>query len=294
MDWLNLKWQNFVMLGLALMLPLVSVNMQQRPLEAGWYQEPLQWLAGTSQQGLFFFTEGVRETTSEYLNLIGIKSENRRLKSEIAELKSRLLVLSELENENARLSGLLDFKARTPMKLIPARVMSRDLLTDHSTVRINKGTHHGLVEGQAVITTDGVVGYVFRPEAFSALVLLITDRYAVVDGLLARSRARGIVEGKSPTSCMLRYVERNEDVKVGDLVITSGLDNIFPKGFPVAIVESVEARPSSVSLKVDLRPVVDPDKLEEVFVILDAAHQDFGNQYIGRFGGDGIPELKAE
>lgn len=109
--------------------------------------------------------------------------------------------------------------------------------------------------------------------------MLITDRYAVVDGIVQRTRAHGIVEGKSQSSCALKYVERTEDVNEGDLVVTGGLDNIFPKGFPVAIVESVERKTFSVSLKVDLRPVVDPYKVEEVFIITDSAKEDFGDKF---------------
>lgn len=295
MNWFHFKWRNLFLFGLGVILPLMSLNMEQKPGDSGWYNQPLQWMAGLSQHGLFFFSDGVRGTASEYLNLLNIKAENRKLANEVKELKARMLLYDELELENLRLNNLLDFKAQTKMELIAAKVISRDLLTDHSTVRINKGSHHGLRAGQAVISTDGVVGYIFRPEAFSSLVLLITDRYAVVDGVLSRSRARGIVEGKSPTTCSLRYVERNEDVKIGDLVVTSGLDNIFPKGFPIAIVESVENRTSSVSLKVDLRPVVDPDKVEEVFIVLNAGHEDFGNRFISRYtGSNGIRELKAE
>lgn len=296
MNWFHFRWRNLLLFGLGVLLPLLSINMEQRPFDTGWYNQPLQWVAGLSQHGLFFFSDGIRGTTSEYLNLLNIKTENKKLQSEIKDLKARMLLFDELELENLRLNNLLDFKGKTKMDMVAAKVISRDLLTDHSTLRINKGSHHGLQQGQAVITTEGVVGYVFRPEAFSSLVLLVTDRYAVVDGVLSRSRARGIVEGKSPTSCALRYVERNEDVKVGDLVVTSGLDNIFPKGFPVAVVESVESKTFSVSLRVDLRPVVDPDKVEEVFIIINAAHEDFGNRFISQFvnGTDGVKELKAE
>ncbi len=151
-------------------------------------------------------------------------------------------------------------------------------MSDHNTIQINKGTQNGLKAGQAVITVGGVVGYIFKPGTFTSQVLLITDRYSVVDGVIARSRARGIVEGKNSSTCALRYVEKSEDVMQGDLVVTSGLDNIFPKGFPVAKVETVENKSFSVSLKVELKPVVDPDKIEEVFVILNAANEDLSDR----------------
>jgi rod shape-determining protein MreC len=153
--------------------------------------------------------------------------------------------------------------------------MSRDLMSDHNTIQINKGSNHGLKSGMAVISVDGVVGHIFKTEMWTSQVLLLTDRYSVVDGLIARSRARGIVEGKNSSLISLRYIEKSEDVQVGDLVVTSGLDNIFPKGFPIAKVESVEDRSYSVSLRVELSPVVNPNKIEEVFVIMDAKQFDF-------------------
>jgi rod shape-determining protein MreC len=186
--------------------------------------------------------------------------------------------MNELSNENDRLRTLLDFKSNTKMNLVAAQVIGRDLVLDHNTVTINKGTHDGLLPGQAVITTGGVLGYIFKPGPFTANVMLITDRYSVVDGIVQRTRARGIVEGKSPSTCALKYVEKTEDVKEGDIVVTGGLDNIFPKGFPVAIVESVERKTFSVSLKVDLRPVVDAYKVEEVFVVADAAKEDLSER----------------
>jgi rod shape-determining protein MreC len=180
----------------------------------------------------------------------------------------------ELTKENERLSQLINFKNHSKMELVAARVMSKDLLSDHNTLQINKGTVDGLKAGQAVITVSGVVGYIFKPDNFSSQVLLVTDRYSVVDGIIARSRARGIVEGKNSSTCLLRYLEKSEDIQVGDLVVTSGLDNIFPKGFPIATVESIENKNYSISVQVELRPVVDSNKVEEVFVIVNAANED--------------------
>lgn len=257
----------------------MSLNMEQRPFDSSWFNQPFQWVAGGVQGSLFRFIDTVRGTTAEYLNLINIKSENRRLQEETNQLRARLQLFEELERENSRLNGLLDFKSRTKMEMVAARVISRDLFTDHATIRINKGKHHGLQSGQAVVSIDGAVGYVFRPEAFSSLVLLLTDRYSVVHGVVARSRAAGIVEGKSSGACSFRYVDKSEDVKAGDVIVTSSLDNIFPKGFPVATVESVESRPHHVSMKIELRPVVEPSRVEEVFVILNAANEDLTERF---------------
>jgi rod shape-determining protein MreC len=272
---LNIDFKKAVLALILLSLPLVSIQTQKDPLRQGWYDKPFSFLASLLQGGFFQFTDGVRGTTRLYLDLINIKKENESLRAQNALLQTQLLALDEIMNENARLNQLMDFQARTKMTLVAARIMSRDLMSDHNTIQINKGSNHGLKSGMAVISVDGVVGHIFKTEMWTSQVLLLTDRYSVVDGLIARSRARGIVEGKNSNLISLRYIEKSEDVQVGDLVVTSGLDNIFPKGFPIAKVESVEDRSYSVSLRVELSPVVNPNKIEEVFIIMDAKHFDF-------------------
>lgn len=274
MNFLNFNLKKVLLFICIVALPLISINTQQGPRDTGWYNKPFSMLAGMAQSGFFSFSDGVRGTTALYLDLIKVKKESAQVANENRELLARLSSMEELKKENDRLTALLDFRQQSKMELVAARVMAKDLISDHNTIQIDKGTHHGLRAGQAVITIEGAVGYIFRPEAFSSQVLLITDRYSVVDGIVSRSRARGIVEGKNQSTCALKYVEKSEDIQVGDLVVTSGIDNIFPKGFPVAKVETVESKSYAVAMKVELRPVVDPDKLEAVFVIMNAANED--------------------
>jgi len=277
LNFFNIDLKKIIMIAIVLALPLVSINMQQRPQESNWLSRPFSFIASITEETFFTFSAGVRGTTAMYLDLINIKKSNLELASKNNELLSRMTEMMELKGENDRLRTLLDFRHSNKMDLVSAEVIARDLVNDHKTVTINKGTKHGLKSGQAVITVEGVLGYIYRPEALTSNVMLITDRYSVVDGVVQRTRAHGIVEGKglgNQGACQLKYVEKTEDVKKGDLVVTGGLDNIFPKGFPVAVVESVERKNFSVSLKVDLKPVVDPYKVEEVFVVANAANVD--------------------
>lgn len=279
LNFFNFDFKKLVLIGIVLALPLLSINMQQRPQESHWLVKPFSLLGSTVAETFYSFSHGVKGTTAMYVDLINIKKQSEELHSTNNELQARQEKMNELLLENDRLRELLNFKQQTKMNVTSAQVIGRDLVIDHNTITINKGTQDGIKPGQAVITTGGVLGYIFKPEPFTSHVMLITDRYAVVDGIVQRTRAHGIVEGKSQNGCALKYVERTEDVKEGDLVVTGGLDNIFPKGFPVAVVESVERKTFSVSLKVDLRPVVDPYKVEEVFVVVDAAKEDFGDKY---------------
>lgn len=279
MNWLNLNIRKILVTFVLLILPLISINTQRRLSVTGWYDKPFSFLAGAVETGFFSFSDGIRGTTKLYMDLIDIKKESKDLKHQNQELQARLQKMDELLKENDRMSQLLDFKQKTKMELVASRIMSRDLLSDHATVRIDKGTHHGLKAGMAVITTEGVVGHIFRPETFTSHVLLLSDRYSVIDGVVNRSRAHGIVEGKSPNGLILTYIEKSDDIKKDDIIVTSGLDNIYPKGFPVAHVDSVESKAFAVSLRVNLSPVVDPEKVEEVFVITNANFEDEAKKF---------------
>lgn len=249
--------------------------MEQKRAQNNWFTQPFSFLAQSIQSLFSQLSLGVKSTTAEYVNLLNIKAQNADLHKENSELKARLNQFTENQNELERLRTLLDFRQNTKMDLVPAQVIGRDLVPDHNTITINKGTKHGLKAGQAVLTVSGAVGYVFKPQYFTSHVMLITDRYSVVDALIQKTRAHGIVEGKSRESCVLQYVERTEDVKPGDLIVTGGLDNIFPKGFPLGVVASVERKTKNASLSIELKPVVDAGKIEEVFIVKHAALEDF-------------------
>ncbi len=252
--------------------------MEQKQSESSWFSKPFSWIGSLVQSVFYDFSTGITQTTSTYLDLIHLKKESAELKKKNQEVMTQLQILQELQIENSRLKSLLDFKSTHKMDLVAAEVIGRDLVPDHNTITISKGTDHGLKSGLAVITMDGVLGYIFKPEKKSSHVLLITDRYAVVDGLIQRTRASGLVEGKGSKGCVLKYLETSEEIKPGDLVVTGGLDNIFPKGFPLAIVESAEKKNLSVSLRVDLRPAVDASRVEDVFVVMNAANEDLSSQ----------------
>ena len=278
MNFLNFNFRKAIILILVLSLPLISINMEQKKVQNTWFTEPFSFLAESVQSMFAGLSRGVRLTTSEYLNLIRIKTHNADLQKENDELKTRLNQFAENQNELERLRTLLDFQKNTKMELVPAQVVGRDLVPDHNTITINKGTKHGLKSGQAVLTVSGAVGYIFKPQLYTSHVMLISDRYSVVDALIQKTRAHGIVEGKSKELCILQYVERTEDVKAGDLIVTGGLDNIFPKGFPLGVVTNVERKTKSASLVIDLKPVVDANKVEEVFIVMHAALEDFSQK----------------
>ncbi|MCB0407256.1 MAG: rod shape-determining protein MreC, partial [Bdellovibrionales bacterium] len=275
MNFINLDIRKIVVLIAVVAIPLLSVNEPRNPEESHWSLKPFAFALG-SLQGLYSeFSSGVRGTTALYLDLIDIKLKNRELFQQNAELRAQLGTLTELKLENERLSELIGFKQKSKMELLAAKVIGKDLLPDHKTLTINRGTAQGVKKHLAAITVGGVVGYVFRTSTYTSQILLLTDRYAVIDAIIQRSRARGIVEGSSKDLCRLRYLKRGDDVQVGDLVVTSGLDNIFPKGFPIATVKNVMKSQYGLSQDVELKPVVAPQTLEEIFIVLNSNQENY-------------------
>jgi rod shape-determining protein MreC len=276
LNFLNLNWRKLTLIIIAALLPLITINMEQKGREADWIQQPFRLVAGVAEDLFYGFSHGVKSTTGYYINLLNIKAQNQGLMSENAELKTRLDLFKELELENDRLRGLLQFKQKSKMELVAGAVVGRDLVPDHKTLTINKGTEDGIKVGQAVIALKGAVGTVIHAELKKSHVMLITDRYSVVDGIVQRTRALGIVEGKGTDNlALMKYIDRTTDLKKGDIIVTGGLDKVFPKGFPLAEVENVEDKAYSVAMKIELRPVIEPTEIEEVFVVLNSHGEDY-------------------
>ena len=255
-------------------VPLLSINIGQTPQkEVFWAVRPFSFVSNLVQGSFSKLALGVRGTTNNYLYLVNVGKENRRLLKENAKLRAELGALTELELENERLRKLLKFKKDTKMQLLATRVIGNDLLPEHNTITVNRGTKHGIRKNMAAITVGGVVGYVIRPQYLTSQILLLTDRYASIDAIVQRTRSRGIVEGLTKDYCQLNYI-KSSSVEPGDLVVTSGLQDVFPKGFPIATVERVEKSLFEVSPKIRLKPVINPLHLEELFIILNTRNED--------------------
>jgi rod shape-determining protein MreC len=251
-------------------IPLLAINIKRKEDRLSWFLKPV-FFTSTLMQNLYSdFTLGVRNTTGLYLNLVDTKTDNRLLKEKLNELEATLTQFKEIKTENERLNALLDFKKSTPHTLLAAKVIGHDLLGQHSTLFIDKGSEDGVVPGQAVITPAGVAGSVLNAEKSFSQVLTLTDSYSDIDAVVERTRARGILEGFSTTYCTLKYLQRTDDVQVGDVILTTGLDHIFPRGFPIGKVTNVIKKDYGITQDVQVSPVVTSFDSEAVFVVLKA------------------------
>jgi len=203
-----------------------------------------------------------------YFNLVDVRKENWRLEKEIDALRMENSRYRELLASQERLQELLKFKHSINLPVMAAQVIGLDPTGWFKTVIIDKGRGVGLRPNLAVVNASGVVGRIVSVSPNYAKVLLIIDQNSAVDCLAQRSRARGIVKGLSTEICKLEYVVKSSDVVEGDLVITSGLGGVFPKGIAVGWVSNIKGIYSGLFKDIEIRPAVDFSKLEEVLVIL--------------------------
>ncbi|MBT4761307.1 MAG: rod shape-determining protein MreC [Bdellovibrionaceae bacterium] len=270
MNYFNFSLKKILVTAVVIGLPVfLAVNMMIYTGEPPWYLRPFTFSTSLIQKAFSSFSLEVRGTTGLYLNLISIKKNNKVLLKDNQKFHAQLAAVTELKMENQRLSKLLNFKQQSELKLLAAKIIGKDLLSSHSSLSINMGSRNSIKPGMAVITHAGTVGYILETESFTSRILLLTDRYAAIDAIIQRSRARGIIVGNKGLSCLLNYMKRDDDIVEGDLVVTSGLDKIFPKGFPVGRVKKTTKTQYGMNQTVEVEPIVNPFNLEEVFVILN-------------------------
>lgn len=218
-------------------------------------QRALLWLRGMGQR--YVFLTRVQQENQELRRLVSsLREENTRLQEAIL-TEERLKKFSQLQSQYSSAS-------------LVAQIFARDPSSWFKTVLVNKGKNNGVAKDMAVVTSEGVVGRVIEVSPHTAKVLLITDPSSALDVIVQRSRTQGIIEGKVAEVCIIKYVQKNEDVQVGDKVITSGLGGIFPKGLMTGTVSKVERKRPGIFQYIEVTPSVDFSRLEEVLILGEA------------------------
>jgi len=211
------------------------------------------------------FTRGVWE---HYFFLVSVAQENNILKKMLNESIEKNNQWHEIELANTRLRNLLNFQKAPTNRVVAAEVIGKDPSGWFKTVVIDKGKAEGLQKGLPVVLPQGIVGQVIEVSSHYSKVMLVIDRNSAVDALVQRSRARGIIKGASADQCRFEFVLRKHDVQIGDTVISSGLDGVYPKGLRIGRVSDLSERKSDIFYDITVAPFVDYETLEEVLVIL--------------------------
>jgi rod shape-determining protein MreC len=202
-----------------------------------------------------------------YAGLRQVQRENVELKRELAAARITMQEQQALADRSRGLEKLLDMRQRTPLQTVAAEIIGAASTPDFRTLTIDKGSHDGLKADMAVISPAGVLGRVIVSSPRAAKVQLLVDRNAAAGALIERSRAQGVVVGGGDGRLLLEYVNEVSDVIAGDTVVTSGIDGIFPKGFVIGRVDSVE-KIGGAFKRIVVQPAADSSAIEEVLVIV--------------------------
>jgi len=229
-------------------------------------EKPVLAVSGFFERIITGTFRSIESAANHYVFLARTQRENERLKEENSRLMLENAVMNELLIENERLRDALKFKQLNPPTSVMAQVIGKEISPISATITINKGLDHGIKKDMAVITPSGIVGRVQSILAGTSKVTLLTDPASTLAVRVQRNREEGLLEGKL-VNCALKYVSYYVDIQRGDLLVSSGLDGIYPKGLAVATVVKVTKREASAFQTVVAEPVVRFSRIEEVLVL---------------------------
>jgi rod shape-determining protein MreC len=263
----NYKRVIFVVAILLAALILLSYNLKHDS-RGGIFKKLVLEISSPLQNVLSASIKSVNDSWMRYVFLVGLEDENRRLNKKMAELKAELILYKEGYLEAERLRKLLALQNDSNHQFVAARVIGRGQTVLSKSIIINKGKADGLKSGMPVIAEEGLIGRLIDVSWHSSKVLLLLDENSNIDGIDQRSRALGIIRGAGSRGCMFRYVSKTQDVKEGDIIITSGMSNAFPKGLLIGTVSHVDRQDPGLFLRINVAPFTDFSKLEEVMVLV--------------------------
>jgi rod shape-determining protein MreC len=248
-------------LGLAVQVQRTSDDRSSRLIRI-WAVDAVTPL----EEGIVWLQSSTGNLWHSYFYLRGVRQENRALKQEIERLRIEQVRLSEDAEQAHRLQALLGFKEQFISRTVAAQVIGSSGSEQSRSIYIDKGARDGIKPDMAVITADGVVGKVLRVFKTTSQVLLINDQTSGVGAILEKSRLQGVLRGTPAGEVVLEKVMSDEPVQPGERVLTSGGDQIFPKGLPVGTVTKVSPG-AELFLNIRVKPVANLSRLEEVLVV---------------------------
>jgi len=265
------KYRTLILACLLLLVALLlySTHLRKRPDTSLFHRMVLQLTApleGSVRSGVRYLT-GLWDG---YVWLVGTGEKNRNLQAENRKLQAELTRLVEVRFENQRLKKLLTFREQSNLTALPAQIVAEDASSWFRTQMIDKGATDGVIDGLPVVVAEGVVGRTFQVTTGQARVLLVNDASSAIAATLQNSRSRGVCRGQGDY-LLLDYIDHEVDVRVGELLLTSGTGGVFPKGLVIGVVSEIRRADYGLFQTIRIRPSVDFSRLEEVLVLSPGA-----------------------
>jgi rod shape-determining protein MreC len=257
----------FILLLLALLLSVIFLLPKQTRSVLQTIGQPISAVVFLPIEALTTLEQSVIGLWQEYVALRHVREDNRQLRRDLDGLQRQNSDLRESAVAAQRLGSLLEFKEQFVPHTVAARVVGRDSTNWYSSVILNKGDRDGIQPEMGVMTSAGIVGRVVKTGPFSSIVLLVTDPHNAITGIIQRSRDEGIVEGTFQGRARIKYLPLLASIRVGDIVVTSGLTGGFPRGIVIGTVLTMQKEEGELFQSAEIAPQADLSKLEEVLII---------------------------
>jgi rod shape-determining protein MreC len=262
----------FIVTLLVLAVIMFSYDLKYRA-DGSFFRKIVLEAVAPVQKVMSASVKSVSDAWLRYLLLVGIEQENKNLKNKINEFKAALILYQEGYLEAQRLKKLLDLRDDYNYHFISARVIGREQAALSKTILISKGAAHGLKTGMPVIAPPGLIGRLVDVSWHFSKVLLFIDENSNVGAIVQRTRMQGIISGAGPRGLILKYISKTQDVKEGDVIVSSGMGGVFPKGLLIGQVSHVDRQNASLFLKINVSPFVDFSKLEEILILASTENE---------------------
>ena len=236
--------------------------------EMSWFTGAILDVAAPVQKVLAMPVDFVRETFIDYVDLLMVREENSELRARVAALDEENLQFREALVASGRLQRIAEMRDAFETPMLPSELVGVDASPWFRSALVDRGQVDGVRAGMPVISEQGLVGLVRATSTTAARTMLVVDRQSAIDGTVQRSRTRGLVRGRGTDQLEFEFVARGHDVEVGDLVMTSGLGGVYPKGLRMGEVVEILDPGSQLMQTALIEPAVDFGRLEQVFVML--------------------------
>lgn len=259
-----------LLLGVLLSASLLIVSHQVRDNSGQTYlRRAVITVVTPFQSAVSGAVSGAADMWHDYVFLVGLRSENKLLTGDLHRMQREIQELKEALYRAGRMDEFDQYLSSAGLTGVAARVIGASPDPWSRTIVINRGLKAGVRSGMPVITPEGLVGRVMESASGSSVVKLIVDRSFNVPVIIRRSRGRAILEGENSPTCQLKYLDRTEDVITGDVIITSGLAGVYPRGIEVGTVTQIVREDYGLYQYAKLSPRAPIGRLEDVLVVTE-------------------------